>query len=448
MIDKAKNLIIAFLVILSVSQIGQLWFDSYDINFFHTAKSLARNGNEKVFLTVPSRIISKDREGSYRIRYNSLDTNLGKYNCNLILDELFLSGEYTGKYAASPSSLAACVIYDYALPMDAADFTESYEQNSSEFKKKSSRLSKNVDSFRQIIFVPKVYSEAKPDSIEINVLFVSNSYKTIYEYTVKIKTTINDNLQLYIADNTVSDLVFTAKSMELFLPVISDAGFPYHPIHTENPYMSADRVLTLKSAQKGLNPLFGDAKITQVSPEDSSYRYSNEANVVVKYYRATDVIEYLDYSTVNKITPSTLPLNYAAAIRFLNADATIANDYYLDSCEISDDSYTFYFDYAVMDFPVLIPDSMKKELNLSHMIELTVSNQKVTKYKKIALTFTPDDEIFNNATIQYEDFMNVWGGENPDDVRLAYKYDKEKIKWLVLNWFLLQNGNSYIRPAS
>ncbi|MDR3090810.1 MAG: hypothetical protein LBU36_01240 [Clostridiales bacterium] len=446
MIEKIKNAAVFLLILTALCQAANLWTDaSADYNPFYLARSLFFEREEylgeKAALAVPSRIISKNSGGVYRVKYNNLGANVGKYNCDAVLDEFFLSGKFEGIKEIDPDDAPSCVIYDYSVKIPSEAFAECFLQNASSFKAKANKLASRSEGFRRVVFIP--CPEGDPSNIA-TVCFDDGSSAAVF--TVKIKPSVNSSLWLYIKDGSVSDLTYFRQG-GLFIPIFLRDGFVYHPLYGSNPYISPDGVLTLKSAQRTLSPLFGNASITQAEPDDAGYRYSSDANSVVKYNAAANVVEYSDYSAAAKNAANTLPLNYAAAAAFLNADPALKTDRYLAGYDFDGSRYSFYFNYAVNDLPVFIPDSMKQDLGMSYMLEITVTRQKVVKYKKIALNFFSDESSFDAATLSYRDFSEPLseGGGQPSDVKLAYKYDK--FRQLTLSWFLSLNGRSYAHPA-
>lgn len=460
-----KNIVISLLVVLSVVQTGRLWFGvTVNHNFFYFFKSLILSSEddfaEKSYLSAPYRIISKASANDYRIKYNDLEINLGKYNADLVLEELFTSGSFVGESDLSwPDVLKRnCIIYDYSIDLSSGTFAECLLSDVKSFKSKGQTLSSKVSSFSRIIFIP-----AKSSATNVTVLFINDALSKSYEFSVRVKKTVNDNLWLYIEDSELSDLQYTSSAESgitssrenVFIPDFPSNGFVYHPVYAFNPYISSDGVRTLKSVEKEIASFFEDSPIKQVTPEDTSYRYSNDSNAVLKYNLTNDVLEYSNYSAVAKQNDNGLVANFSSAIKFINSDPNVINDFYLDSYIFDSDKHTFYFNYAIADFPLLLPDSVKSELGMSHVMEITVENQKVIKYKRLVMCLEADDHYFDVAALNYYDFLNTVyefgadGDLNPRDfigkIKLGYKYDKNM--QLSLNWMMDLGGRSYIRPA-
>lgn len=461
--NKFKNLAILLLVMLSVAQTGRLWFGvTVNHNFFYTVKSLILSPeyeySEKAYLAAPYRIVSKSAANDYRIKYNELDSNLGKYNADLVLEELFSSGTFVGKASLNWNDALKrnCIIYEYPFPLPSEVFAECFLQKTPSFKSQSQSLTGRVSSFDSIVFIP-----AKSSASSVTVLFINNAEAISYEYSVKIKKSVNDSLWLYLDDRELSDLRFissaesgiTSPEENLFIPDFPSNGFVYHPVFVLSPYISSDGVRTLKSVEKEINSFFEDSPIKQVTPEENGYRYSNDTNAVVKYNLINDMLEYSNYSSLNKQNENSLVSNFSSALSFIKSDENVLNNFYLDSYTVDGGRYTFYYNFTVADFPLLLPDSIKTELGMSHIMEITVENQKVVKYKRLALSFVPDERTFDVASLNYYGFLNTFyetgQDANPKDylgkAKLGYKLDRNL--QLSLNWILDINGRSYMRPA-
>jgi regulatory protein YycH of two-component signal transduction system YycFG len=459
--NNIKNAAVFVLVIISLAQTGRLWFGvTANRGLFYAVSALVSNAPEdyaeKSYLANPYRIVSKTPDG-YRIVYNNLSQNAAKQNADAALMELFSSGSYAGETDLNWLDILRenFVIYEYPVNISADVFAECFLQNAKAVKTGTPRLTENVKSISHIVFIP--------GGGEVTVLFLDGSRLKTYAYTVNPKKPVDENLSQYIEDTAGGGLSqtlymssaesrLTAPAYNVFIPDFPENGLSYRPLIAVNPYISPDGVMTLKSVEKGIEALFMDAPINQVTPDAISYRYANES-VVVKYNLLTDVIEYSNYSSVNKQNNNGLVPNFSNAIRFIKNDPNIINDFYLDSYVFLDDAYTFRFNLAINGFPLLLPDSVKQETGMDYIMEITVQYQKVTNYKRAAYTFKADSEPYETATLTFDGFLATFYDPDADvaladilaTARLGYKYDKNIP--LSLNWMLGQGDKNYMRPA-
>jgi len=449
--NAVKNSAILVLVIIALAQTGRLWFGittSHSLLF--ALSSVISNAPddyaEKTYLAAPFRIITKAPSGKYSIIYNDLDASAVKRNADAALLEFFSSGSFVGEANIDWVKVLArdCLIYDYPFAVPADVFAECFLKNPNTVKAQASRLTDNVRSIDYIAFIP-ASAELPAD---ITVLFIDAGRQKTYEYLIKAKKSMADNPLIYTEDGTstirfisTAEAGLTASNINAFIPDIPKEGLRYYPVTAEDPYISPDGVKTLKSVENGIRALFADSPINQAIPDDVSYRYANES-IVVRYNLTTDIIEYSNYSSVNRQNDNGVVPNFSSAVRFIKNDPNIKNDFYLVSYSLFDDAYTFCFDYTVAGFPLILADSVKQETGINCAIEVTTQYQKVVKYKRVACVFTADTEDYETEALTFGDFFDAaYSSETNTDlnstaetVKFGYTYDRNTL--LFLNWAL------------
>ncbi|MDR1687022.1 MAG: hypothetical protein LBS21_00215 [Clostridiales bacterium] len=458
-----KNIIIIILVIVSLAQTYRLWFGvNANYNFFYALRSLIVKqediNTEKIYLASPYRLISKAAANDYRIKYNGLSESIGKYNADLVLEELLLSGAFVSEYELNwaDSLRRGCLIYSYPVFLPPSVFAECILQSSDLEKEGVMRFTEQVSSFNYLVFIPAVSSASN-----VTVLVVNDRDSTVFEYSVRVKAEINDNLRLYIEDGSVGSLRFissaesgiTSPGENLFIPDFPANGFEYAAAGVINPYQSQDGEVTIKSVESQIKVFFEDSPIKQVIPDETSFRYVSDDNAVVKYNFLSGVLEYSNYATLDTQKDNSLVANYSAALNFIRSDHNVINDFYLDSYFLDGERYTFYFNYAVSDFPLIFPDSVKVNIGMGYCMEVAIERQEVVKYKRIAACFTQDDMASDTASLNFYDFLNTFydpaGNESLQEmmnrVRLGYRFDENM--QMLLNWTVELDGRSYMRPA-
>jgi regulatory protein YycH of two-component signal transduction system YycFG len=461
--NTVKNIIIITLVIVSLAQTYRLWFGvNANYNFFYALRSLIVKQEdvnaEKIYLASPYRLISRAAANDYRIKYNGLEESIGKYNADLVLEELLLSGTFVSEYKLNWANALrrGCLIYSYPVFLSPSVFAECILQSSDADKPGVARFNEQVSSFNYIVFIP-----AMSTASNITVLVVNDKDSSVFEYSVRVKAEINDNLRLYIEDGSVGSLPFissaesgiTTPDENMFIPVFPASGFEYAAAGVINPYRSQDGEVTIKSVESQIKVFFEDSPIKQVIPDETGFRYVSDNNAVVKYNFLSDVLEYSNYASVDKQKDNSLVANYSAALKFIRNDHNVINDFYLDSYFLDGERYTFYFNYAVSDFPLIFPDSVKVNIGMGYCMEISVERQEVVKYKRIAACFTQEDMARDTASLNFYDFLNTFydpaGNESLQEmmnrVRLGYRFDENM--QMLLNWTVDLEGRSYMRPA-
>lgn len=454
--NSIKNLSIVLLVMAAMLQTGYLWFGAnFGHNFFYSVRALAsepEDNQEKMFFSSPYRQISKVSANDFRIRYNYLNTTAIKQNRDQVMKELIQNGKLVSEDGLNWNDVIKrqCIIYDYALPIQTDIFAESFNY----------KLQKNlsdVGSFEQMIVVP-----TKNIDNVITVYLINQERKRSYEFAVKVKKSVNDELWLYIEDNIVSELSYISSAESLgrsetvnsFIPNMSNQDFSYNTVYVQNPYYTAGSLLSLQGVEREVDMFFDNpaAKITDTDKSGKWFRYSDDTTVVMYY--ETDIVEYSKYYPPTKAKNSSTSLldSYSSAIRFINKDTNVTNDYYLRRYEENQKGYTFYFDYAINNFPIKIPDSLVSETGLTNMIEITVENERVVNYKKYAYTLELS-QTYEKITENYLEFidsrfeagLSEEDHESVGNLKLCYKF--YPYGELTLHWSMNINGNNFMEPA-
>ena len=152
-------------------------------------------------------------------------------------------------------------------------------------------------------------------------------------------------------------------------------------------------------------------------------------------------MEYFNYSTKSK-TDSSFSANYVAAINIIKRDSFITNEFYLDSYTLKEGQYVFYFNYKINDLTIVPGENIKRLTGMNSMIEVTVSEGSVDKYKKYACRYTVSEKINLNAKVDFvsavdEIYEGLYKGANKaekvDDITLSYIAETKPfgLSWIV-----------------
>lgn len=434
--SKWKNFIITFLIFLAIYQTTRLWFENFS---FHSFFYLIENKNDKANIQkdtkyVTESILINTGNNKFIRKYN----NISKTDYKKMFDEaIYLclkKGEfnYIKNFDIKQILDTRSVIYTY-------DFMLKGEDVENIFGIKGGHISK-IKQLDTIIIVPDI-----TDKFNIKTIFLNSKTSEAYEIKAN-KEVLAENVFNIITDFSIielQDLYFVSSeqigvelfSTNQFLPKIKDGYVDIQGVEAINPLEKDGGVLLSES--ESYVDIFFENPITKTSSFiNNTYTYSDD-NVIVKYY-PNGVLEYVKYKN-NTITDMyTSPYNIA--IQFLEKDVNIKNEYYLKGYETEENKVTFYFDYKINNFPIQLSKNKKDEMGINSMIEITVENNMVSRYKRVIYDFVLTDSYttFEKSFIDIIDNFLVQNGQNTliDKMKIVYNFDNIDdlvyAKWLII----------------
>ncbi len=435
-LSKWKNFIITFLIFLAIYQTTGLWFENFSTHsFFYLIKNKFENANiQKDTLYLTESILINTGNNKFIRKYN----NISNADYKKIFDEaIYLSiknGDfsYIEHFDIKNVLNKRSIIYTY-------DFNIKGEEMSKIFNIKANHLSK-IKQFDTIIIVPMI-----DEKYNIKTIFLSS--KTLNAYELKVsKDILSQNIFNIINDfNSLEAKDFYYISSEesgislfstnQFLPKARNETFNVNKIAVDNP-LEQDGGILLSESEKYVDVFF-DSPITKSSSFiNNTYTYNDE-NVIVKYY-PNGVLEYVKYKSNIGIGSEDSPYNIA--LQFLAKDNNIKNEYYLQDYKIEENKVIFYFNYKINNFPIILSEDKKLQTGMDSMIEVTVEDNIVSKYRRIIYDFYVEDDydIVEKSFIDaIDNFLVNLGKPNIyiDEMKLVYKFDNAEntmnIKWFI-----------------
>lgn len=450
-INRIKSYIIVCLFCLAVYQTAELWFEDFSgHNFFYSLLANPENSNnqKEIEYTLESILINRGNN-KFITKVNGIYESEYKPVFDEAIKQTLKHGSFSGEQTADWNEILSgkCVVYNY-------NYTLKGSELSSMFKVPKTATSKTA-AFDKIILKPNT---SVPESM--SVLFVdSNTEKT---YTFKIENnhiilqTYNqidsfksDNDKLYYISSVQNG--FNLFQTNQFIPRWTGSSIEYEALSMYNPFENDGSVL-LTSLEKDIDIFFDNPAVKWKSTINDVYTYSDE-NTVVKYY-TTGVLEYASYkSGINNPNPN-FHNSYMTAIAFIKNDVNIANEYYLREYEINDNRITFYFDYKINDFKITLSDSYAAKLDMKSIMEVTVSNGEVSKYRRFVYNFKSNPEKPAFAEIDFleaiDNVFSINSNQNTADIvnniDLSYSVE-ENNNTFELYWKINTPGISYLFPA-
>ncbi len=450
-----KNIFIVVLTIAAVYQTALLWLENYSgHNFFYSFFSSEYNYNgQDELLTAPidpKNVIIGYGNKTFSVTYPGIDEGgvIGK--TNLFIEEMLKNGSpETVETAFDEYISQKCIILDFSIDVLPSQYFLGFGGIDNEEGYSS------LNAINQIIAVPSA------GRTEENKLYIvdSDGGKTCAvtlrgsKYAEKLTTAINNaeiaNMEKlkYISTKQNGFNIFKEN---VFVPQWSQSGYQYAAVTPEN---SIDKfgTNTFAALENATSEFFnGYSAKTTVKDNDGIYSVSTN-DIIVKYY-PTHVLEYYNYTRSENNTEQNLSSAYYACRRFLKNDKSLNTDVFLTGVEFNSNGLLFRFDYSVNDMPVFFSDSLKKELNMEHAIEIFVEGGAVKRYRRYARDFVLSPSRTKTVSTDFLGAMNtvMAGLETPANEieNLVLGYNAVSEGESVLMWYMSVDGAEYITEAS
>lgn len=449
-----KTMLLSLLIITSIYQIGKLWFDDIsNDNFFHefidgsTDTIISPEAKQKhiitpnilgVYLGMPDiefTIVKKTSK-----RYEDM------YDQSIrILSEVFKSGKLEGKTRDSEiiwRNKGVLFSLSFTLPKDL--FAQDLGIGES--------LLDGINSIKSIGIIP-----ATTEHNNIVVYLVEDTNE-IYMYSLD-KNEIedaNDKLnrdmeQIMESEGPqyISSLKndITLFNKDILLPIANEK-YNAELLFT-TPYVAENAFLD-DSLESYINNYFANPGAKWEILKGNEIRYGDD-KILIKY-NLNGIFEYINLEEGNNGGADIIS-SYNSAVKFLEKDVKlIQQEYFLTNYKVKDNSITFYYSYSSNDFPIVIDSQLKQQYELIEPMEITVTNGKVSSYKRILLEqedFMQEREIFSAS---YEDaiakFMQEYDirKNSITDMYLGYFY--ENSGYATMQWIIEYNDTYFIRSLN
>lgn len=437
-----KTLMIILLAASAMYLTTRLWFEELSGSSVNNvmpmllSRAQPETDSGPNFFVKPARIVTSFGENRYDIMYNKIDESIQKRDCDEAISLTLDSGEYFASSAVELGQLLAapCYAFHYSVAMPSSTFVITYPQ-------RRNMLTSRIRSFEWVVVKP--FSNSG-----VSVTFLDMDGRA-HEYRIDnsvLKGRISNHIQMF-AENK-QRLVYTYERGS-FIPQAE--GFVYPKVVMENPYMDYEMLL-IDYVRSKVHAFFGSAGSKWDSLEQD-LTFSDE-NTVVKYFRAPaeshngiDVLEYTNYSVIDRRIMTTLSVDYNSAMRFIARDPTVENEFYLAAVEESENIRVFYFNYVINDLPVSLTSENTTQTGLRYPIEIEIESGSVTRYRKLVYRFVNTDEQM--AEVSYENVLNSMLAMDEQseylplaNVELRYRINVRS--HMVLYWFFeLDDGTKF-----
>lgn len=453
-LNRVKNFIITFFVLLAIYQTAKLWFEDFsNHNFFYSFKSIQGGSvNDYEVSSLIENIVVGKGSNKFFCDYNNSENKEYKNIFEQAIRKSLENGNYIGKedINVQENLTGKIVIYNYSFFINSEDINYVFNIKSN--------ISNKIKRFNKIMIIPDISTNEN-----LKIAFLDTEENLSYLVELRKNDIINSTIDAINNFKTENEDFYYISSIQngfdifktnIFIPRWIGNSIGYKPIIMSNPLESDGGVL-LNQLEKDINMFFDNPAAKWPSKINDVFTYSDE-NTVVKYY-TNGVLEYSNYKSSNdNLKEIKFSKCYKTALSFLKKDTNIKNEYYLKDYKKEDDRITFYFEYKINNFPIILSDELKSQIGMNSIIEISATNSKVLKYKKYVYEFSIDEtEIIFAETDFLEAIDNIFllrqnnskEREKIDNISLSYTAEKGTNK-IYLKWFININDNSYIVSSS
>lgn len=457
--NKITNFCIVALLISALCQTGMLWLDETSgHNFFYSVFAPWRSDSSRFsgsYVPIaPQKIIA----GYGNRRFSSVipDENSAELLAageEAIVEALESAGQFDTKDADWKSILNyRCLLLKYHSEIPLREFARGF----------SAELSVDSDiSFDYIAIYP---SRTAGEYLRLS--FINADKSTASGLTLQTSSAADPLYDLisrqmeYDAANGIS-YISTAQSgfnifePDVFVPQWEGERYNYSGIK-RIPAMEEGGAPSSELIEKNTESFFAGSIPMWIDTDDGGGHTISNDNIVLKY-SPTGVLEYYNYSLYDEDSPQSLTTAYSTCRRFLGSDVSLLTGYYLEATEVKNGEITFFFNYQIDGYPIILSNDMIDKTGLRACIEITVKNNSVRRYRRYAYNFEIDttqqhhidsifitalDNILTSGISGENDAAKIRRDASVDEIFLFYPLTSEGS--LSLKWLASIDGEYYI----
>ena len=422
--NRAKNIIIAFLVFLALYQASSIWFGYIGGNFldvFATGRVHEIGGEFRANFALPMRIVTGNGSQNFRVVYGGMrnDGRVMETTSEILLYTL----QRDEMPSLEPPAFGAIlygnlIIYEYAFEMPTSEFLMALGL-------RPSALSNSIERFNQIIFSPyhgygfNIHFHNRSTGAWAG-LFIEDS-ELVRELDELVRVEIRSphvfidfasSYLLGIDDNPFNNL---------FIPVWGDMGHRYFvgqaaPAHfdvTDGAVMSVIRVNVMS--------FFDNPAVIYDVPSVGGFAWADESTIV-RHFR-NNVLQYISYH--RDLRGSEFLDDFARALDFIyHRDLFMTDDFYLSGFREQGNERVFYFEYVLEGLPVILSDDLRGSISEHTPSAMTIHfrDGNLVSYTRLAYTFSMSNEVIDIANRDLPLYI-LYSGldlESLESVRLAF----------------------------
>ena len=450
LLNPAKNIAIVVLAALSLYQTGRLWFEDGKYpnipGMFNFGGDFRPSEAELSALSTPARVLKSD--GEFPGKFYAAPAPEGSEEKNFLEDCVRkILAEGGGFSAPAPETApggTARLIFEYGFIMPPDVFALC-------FSSKSNALASGIQGFDSVT--------AKLAGVETILLTFANSESgETAAFSITDESLAGRLSALASGAGSAGgfyyvsgkDLGLNQTGKTTFIAAWGENGYDFFSLNVINPYAQNDSPLQ-SLVEKKVSVFFDNPSHIwmDVRSDAGIYTFSDESTVVK--YHSNSLLEYSSTKINTKAADSFLSA-YSAALDMLGRDITIENGFFLSGYDRADGAWIFRFDFTVGDMPVFFSESARAELGMDSMIEITVVNDIVTKYRRYVAVLELDPTYslsavndFSAAARSVLGSLDELEPEALTGLELGYRLDGGL--QATLFWRISAYGNVYSVPA-
>jgi len=399
LLNRVKNIAIAFLVFLALYQASSIWFGYIGGNFldvFARGRTQEVGGEFRTNFALPMRIITGDGSHNFRVVYGGMrnDNRVMSVSSDILLyalqrDEL-LSLEPPELREALWGNI---IIYEYAFEMPMSEFLAALGF-------RSDTLSNSIERFNQIIFSP--YQE-----LGINIHFHNRStgaWAGLFVEDSELVQYFNEIVQL--ETRSPYSFIFFASSYllgiddnpynNLFIPVWGQGAHRYFVGKATPAHFDVTDGAVMSVIRANVMSFFDNPAVIYDVPSVGGFAWADESTIV-RHFR-NNVLQYISYR--RDLRDSEFLDDFTRALDFIyHRDLFMTDDFYLSGFREQGNERLFYFEYILEGLPVVLSDDLRSSINEHTTSALTIRfrDGNLVSYTRLAYTFAMSDEIIDIA---------------------------------------------------
>ncbi|GFI61645.1 hypothetical protein IMSAG049_00806 [Clostridiales bacterium] len=451
--NKLTDLAIFVLIAAAVFQTGKLWLgntESHDF-FYSLYSSRGQEIHEtdrSFYIIKPEKIIVGYGNRKFNMIYSDNSSSSITRLCESVIGDVFRSGEFdsVSKITWGDYIEGKAVIMKYPFYVSSREYILGYGISNTAF-------SDNVKSINYIVIVP-----GSGISEDTYCYFIDSSTLEAYRFILsgaESSTALYNAIQnmQYSGERKIDYISTVQSGMNIFesnyVPQWPEGEHNYNAIKITSPFMTEKGEFNEQKLVECTNNFFGNYVAGDVVSNGSGVYTLSSDNIVVKYYD-NGILEYYNYDIGATNAEQALSSAYTISETFIEKDKFILNDIYLSGVETRNDGLVFYYDYVVDNIPIRFSAEIAEKTDMSHAIEVVVSNNSVKRYKRYIAQFEEDKETMAKINVDmisaWDDaIMNYTGSDevtSVSDMFIGYYLDGSE--YAFINWFTIVNGATIV----
>lgn len=420
-----KSIVIAALAVLTFYQTSRLWFEDRSISdiflSFNLTNEFRPSDDELEMLRTPSRLLISVGERRFASKMNQLAGSEIVAIVKELTIELLKNGEPGEAKPFDANAVfadgAVVLVYEYGIPADV--YTQALNS-------KSSLLSSRIDTFKYLAVLPAVSDSG------VSMIFASDTQ--MYGFLLPVRA--DSLIALIKAEEGKPPLVYELDAGGEFfegyalVPKWMGAFYEYRNVSVSNPF-AVDESVTRNTFESRGSIYFDNQSSLWLDNPNDVYTLSDESTIV-KYY-SNGLLEYASYKSAKSRVANNFLSAFSAAYQIITNDPTIRNELRLASYSYDGETWHFGFDIALNDLPFLFSKDLQQELELEHFIEISVSGDVVTKFRRFIAAYETDESFYSRAYVQFDELIETMfikgdeaGGSRIKELRLGYRIERSK----------------------